>query len=352
MPIQDVQAGGGGLAGALLRGALAPAAWAFGLAVACRTRAYDRGRRRVERLPVPVVSVGNLVAGGTGKTPVTALLVQRLRAQGRRPGVLARGYGPRVAGGLSDEGAVLEALCGPGLPQREDPDRVRGGRALLAAGPGRAQDAPDVLLLDDGFQHRRLARDLDLVLLDATCPWGYGHLLPRGLLREPPRALGRAHLVALTRCEQVEPAVLAALEHEVAAHARAPLLRIAFVPQQVEVDGRREPPGWLAGRRVLALAGVGRPQAFRRTLEALGAEVVATRFLPDHGALPAGGLEALRAQAQRAGASCVVTTRKDAVKLAAPLPQGLSVLDIQAEVLAGEEHLQAALARVLAPPGA
>ncbi|MFM8980871.1 MAG: tetraacyldisaccharide 4'-kinase [Planctomycetia bacterium] len=347
MPIQDVQAGGGGAAGALLRAALAPAAWAFGLAVAWRTRAYDRGGRRVERLPVPVVSVGNLVAGGTGKTPVTALLVQRLRALGRHPGVLARGYGPRVAGGLSDEGAVLEALCGPGLPQREDPDRVRGGRALLAA-PG----APDVLLLDDGFQHRRLARDLDLVLLDATCPWGHGHLLPRGLLRERPRALARAHLVALTRCEQVEPAVLAALEREVAGHTRAPVLRLAFRPRHVEVAGRREPPGWLAGRAVLALAGVGRPQAFRRTLEALGAEVRATRFLADHGALPPGGLEDVLAQAQRVGAACVVTTRKDAVKLAAPLPPALAVLDIEAELLAGEAPLAAALARVLAPPSA
>lgn len=346
MGIQDVQAGGGGVAGALLRVLLAPAAWGYGLAVVLRTQAYDRGRRRVQRLPVPVVSVGNLVAGGTGKTPVTALLVAWLRARGRRPGVLARGYGPRVAGGLSDEGAVLEALCGPGLPQREDPDRVRGGRALLATGPA----APDVLLLDDGFQHRRLARDLDLVLLDATCPWGHGHLLPRGLLREPPRALRRAHLVALTRCEQVAPAVLAALEQEVASHAGVPVLRIAFVPRHVEVAGRREPPAWLAGRSVLALAGVGRPQAFRRTLEALGAEVRATRFLPDHGALPAGGLQEVLAQAQRAGASCVVTTRKDAVKLAAPLPPSLAVLDIEAEVLAGATALEAALGHVLASP--
>lgn len=345
MGIHDLQAGGGGTAGLLLRGLLAPASWAYGLAVALRTQAYERGWKRVERLPVPVLSVGNLVAGGTGKTPVTACLVQRLRARGRRPGVLSRGYGPRVAGGLSDEGAVLEGLCGPGLPQREDPDRVRGGRALLG-GAG----APDVLVLDDGFQHRRLARDLDLVLLDATCPWGHGHLLPRGLLRERPRALARAHLVALTRCEQVEPERLDRLEREVGQHTPAPRLRIATRACHVELEGRHQPLQSLAGQRVLALAGVGRPQAFRHTLESLGAEVVATRFLPDHGVLPAGGFAAVLEQARRAGATQVITTRKDAVKLPGPWPALLGVLDIEAEVVAGEPALEAALDRLLAPP--
>jgi tetraacyldisaccharide 4'-kinase len=158
--------------------------------------------------------------------------------------------------------------------------------------------------------------------------------------------------VALTRCEQVGEDTLAALEREVARHTRAPLLRIALRPVRLETGGGTQDLATLAGQPVLALAGVGRPQAFRRTLEALGAEVRATHFLPDHGVLPQGGLARVLEAARRAGAARVVTTRKDAVKLPVPLPAGVAVLEVVAEVVAGAPALEAALDRVLAPPGA
>lgn len=348
MSLGEIQAGGGGALGALARLGLAPLAWAFGAAVRTRDLAYRRGWYGVRALPVPVISVGNLVAGGTGKTPFTALLVERLRARGRHPGVLARGYGPRTAGGLSDEGAVLAFLSGANLPQVEDPDRLRGGRALLAAHP-----EVDVLLLDDGFQHRRLARALDVVLLDATNPFGYERLLPRGLLREPPSALARAGLVVLTRVERADPASLVALRTRVATLTRAPLLEARTVPRALVTSAGPRPISDLSGTQVFALAGLGNPAAFEATLTDLGARVIGRRFLDDHAALAISAWPALEAQARRLGARWVVLTRKDAVKLPT-LPEGVAILDVATEIVANapllEQALDRALHTVLAPP--
>src|SRR5690606_22578410 len=150
---------------------------AYSLGTALRAAAYDRGLLRVERLDVPVVSVGNLTVGGTGKTPLVAWLVERARRAGRRPGVLARGYGRPEGATLNDEGELLAARFAD-LPQVQDPDRVAGGRRLCAT------PAVDLVILDDGFQHRRLYRDLDLVCVDAKEPFAGGLQLPAGDLRE------------------------------------------------------------------------------------------------------------------------------------------------------------------------
>src|SRR5687768_6617186 len=136
---------------------------------------FDAGLLRVERAAVPVISVGNLTAGGTGKTRLVHWLVAELRGRGLRPGVLSRGYGRAPGQALNDEGRMLAAAF-PGLPQVQEPDRVRGARALVAA------SGVDVIVMDDGFQHRRLWRDLDVVCLDATSPFGGGACLPAGLL--------------------------------------------------------------------------------------------------------------------------------------------------------------------------
>jgi tetraacyldisaccharide 4'-kinase len=337
MGLREIQAGGGGALGAVARLGLWPLTGAYVLATGARDLAWRWGLRRATRLPVPVISVGNLTAGGTGKTPFVALLVERLRARGRRPGVLARGYGPCVAGGLSDEGAVLAFLAGPDLPQREDPDRVRAGRDLLAA-----PRPPDVLVLDDGFQHRRLGRDLDVVLLDASNPCGFGHRLPRGLLREHPRALARAGLVVVTRAERAVPDELEALRAEVARFTSAPLLLARTRASALHVGGTVHAPEALAGVPVFAFAGLGNPSAFEATLTDLGAEVRGRRFVADHGGLDAAGWDALRAAARRAGARWIVVTRKDAVKRER-LEDDVAVLDVATELVEGSEHLEGAL---------
>ena len=163
------------------------------------------------RLPHPTISVGNITTGGTGKTPVVRWLAERLQEQGRRPAVLMRGY--RSEGGISDEQSLLQQQL-PEIPVIANPDRVRG-----AADATQKQNDIDTFILDDGFQHRRVHRDFDLVLIDATAPFGFGHILPRGSLREPLSGLRRANALLITRSSQVDVNRLKEIEVELARHS-------------------------------------------------------------------------------------------------------------------------------------
>ncbi|MBI4878532.1 MAG: tetraacyldisaccharide 4'-kinase, partial [Planctomycetes bacterium] len=180
-------AGGGFEFGRTLLGSLAAlASLPYGLAVRLRNRAYDAGLLRARCAAAVVVSVGNLSVGGTGKTPLVAMLARAARAAGRTPAILLRGYRRGARRAAESDEAALHARLAQGVLVVADPDRVRGAERALAAGA-------DLLILDDGFQHRRLKRDLDLVLADARDPFAGGRLLPRGLLREPLSSLARAH---------------------------------------------------------------------------------------------------------------------------------------------------------------
>jgi len=296
---------------------LGPAAARAGLALlSCGYRAGLAAvalRRRffgtVRRAPCPVLSVGNLTVGGTGKTPMVAYLAGLLAGAGYRPLIASRGYGAE-AGGVNEEAAELALRC-PGVPHVQDADRLRAIRSRADA------DDCDVAILDDGFQHRRLARDLDIVLLDGLCPFGYGRLLPRGLLREPPSALRRADLVVITRADLVDPAALARLKTEAARCARpgTPVLTADHRPAGIRfADDARSAPDWLDGRSVAAACGIGNPAALRRTLEGLGACVVRFDAFRDHHAYTATELGRLRDAARDAGAAALVTTGKDFVK--------------------------------------
>ncbi|MGH7376234.1 MAG: tetraacyldisaccharide 4'-kinase, partial [Candidatus Methylomirabilales bacterium] len=201
----------GGAGGVLLRAGLRIASWAYGTAVVARTAAYRARLLATHRVPCPVVSVGNLTAGGTGKTPCVIFLARHLQQHGFRPAILLRGYGRRGGTGLlvasagqgllvpaaeaGDEASLLAEVL-PGVPVILAADRVRGAEVALS------RCGADLLILDDGYQHLRLQRDLDILLLDARSPFGSGALLPRGLLREPPAAADRADLVILTRADQ------------------------------------------------------------------------------------------------------------------------------------------------------
>lgn len=323
--------------GGLVEG-LWPLAWLFGGLATLRGKLYDRGVLPSASVEAPVVCVGNIVAGGTGKTPVVVDLAQRFAARGWRPGVLVRGYGKAgVSGAQADEARLYHELLDDPLVVAE-PDRIEGARRLIERGA-------DVVLMDDGFQHRRLARDLDLVLVDATRPWGLARgpraFLPRGLLREGPRALARASAIVLTRCDQAEPAALAALEGELERHAPGvPRLRTRHRPCGLRrlVDGAAVELAWLAGREVDSLAAIGAPVAFERTLEGLGARLVERGRLEDHHEFVARDLAGF-------GARPVVVTAKDAVKLRALEPSAeLLVLDIAIEWLSGEGVLDGLVA--------
>src|SRR4029453_11169189 len=181
---------------AALRGLLAAAEPVYAAMVRAKNRRFDSGRGQPVRVDAPVISVGNLTVGGTGKSPLVAWLAEWFQSRGTAVAIISRGYGAKE-GQPNDEALELAARL-PDVPHLQNPDRVAAARHALAAHPRH------VLILDDAFQHRRIARDLDIVLLDALEPFGHERLLPRGLLREPVANLSRAHVVALSRADAVD----------------------------------------------------------------------------------------------------------------------------------------------------
>ncbi|HMF13524.1 MAG TPA: tetraacyldisaccharide 4'-kinase [Gemmataceae bacterium] len=307
----------------------------YGWATQLRNRLYDRGWKPQQRTAVPVVSVGNLTLGGTGKTPCVEYVARYYRERELRVAILSRGYGSER--GRNDEALVLEENL-PDVPHLQGADRA----ALAAVAVEELES--EVLVLDDGFQHRRLARDLDLVLIDATNPWGHGYLFPRGLLREPASGLRRAGAVLLTRCDQTSEKNRGRIREEVARYAPgAPIAETVHRPLElVAADRRTAPLGRLKDRPVAAFCGIGNPAAFRRTLDDLGAIVADFRTFPDHHPYARADVEDLRDWARRRATDCaVLTTQKDLVKL--PIPQlggrDLWAVRIGLHVETGQEEL-------------
>ncbi|HEY1380864.1 MAG TPA: tetraacyldisaccharide 4'-kinase [Gemmataceae bacterium] len=298
-----------GAGAALARLALSALSLPYGVGMRLKNRLFDAGWRRAHRAGVPVVSVGNLTLGGTGKTPCVEYLARFYRERDVRVVILSRGYGGE--GGRNDEALVLEENL-PDVPHLQGTDRV----ALAAVAVGELE--AELVILDDGFQHRRLARDLDVVLLDATDPFGHGRLFPRGLLREPPSSLRRADAVLLTRCDQVSEAAVNDLIDRVRRLAPdRPVVAATHAPVAWLQHGRPDRPvDALRGRPVAAFCGIGNPDAFRRTLGEVGDETVAFRMFPDHHAYTRADVDDLRVWARQQPAdAALVTTQKDLVKL-------------------------------------
>jgi tetraacyldisaccharide 4'-kinase len=344
---------------ALLAPLLLPEAL-FRAAVAARGVLYARGLLRSARPPVPVLSVGNVAVGGAGKTPAALAIAERLLARGRRVAILSRGYGavrrdPRI---VSDGRSMLlgaaEGGDEPVLLARRLP------RAAVLCGPHRAalarvaveQLAADALLLDDGFQHRALARDLDVVVLDAANPAGNGHLLPRGPNREPLAAVRRSRLAWLSRVDQAAPAALEVLREQVRRLTGRTPVESRHAPVDV-VDGalvRSLGAGALRGKKVAIVCGIARPGSFRRTVEALGAEIAGEHLFPDHHRFAAEDVAAALLQVHGRRCDLVVTTEKDAVRLPSALAADARVcaVRIRAEIVRGEEELEAEIGAALA----
>jgi tetraacyldisaccharide 4'-kinase len=292
----------------IARAVLAVLSLGYRLVIAVRNAWYDAGRG-VRHPGAPVISVGNITVGGTGKTPMTVWLAQYLATLGLTPAVLSRGY-KAADRHAADELALIRRRC-PASVTVADSDRVAAARRAVA------DHAADLLVLDDGFQHRRLARDLDLVLIDATCPFGYGRLLPRGLLREPLPNLRRAGVIVITRADQVAPAALDNLRDQLARLAPgAPILRAVHrIDTFTTLTGDPAPAPPAA--RLLLFAGIARPTAFERSMRDAGYLPAATCWFDDHHTYTAADLAALERRAAETHAEFLVTTEKDAVKLAA-----------------------------------
>jgi tetraacyldisaccharide 4'-kinase len=331
-----------GVAPSLLRGVLRAAEVPYSLAVGWRNRRYDRGHAVVRGVSVPVISVGNLTLGGTGKTPMVKWLARWLAARGIRAAIVSRGYRANE-NGRNDEAMELEKSL-PDVPHVQNPDRVAGAERAIEEFGCR------LILLDDGFQHRRLARDLDIVLLDALEPFGHEHVFPRGTLREPLAGLQRAHVVCLSRANAIAADERDKIRRRVRELApQATWCEATHAPTKlVNAAGDEAPLALLSEKRVAAFCGIGNPAGFRHTLASTGAQIVAWREFPDHHAYSAADRKVLEEFAARSDAQLLVCTQKDLAKLRHVELAGrpLWAVDIEMQFLIGGKLLEELVKRV------
>lgn len=329
----------------LLRILMRILALVYGAVVRWRNGLYSRGILRSQRVDVPVICVGNLTAGGTGKTPLVIWLYRFVRhISSTNCALLSRGY--KTDRDRADEPALFADHC----PEAElviNPDRVAGARTAIQ------RHSADVIIMDDGFQHRRLARDLDMITMDATEPFGLGRMLPAGLLREPLCGLRRAQAVVLTRADQVSNQGLKAIEQRILkVNPDLVLARARHAPSAVKLKDRSSVScASLTGKRVFAFCGIGNPHAFFKTLSQLQAEIVGTQIFNDHHHCTKADIESLSVRATEAHAQYLLTTEKNfadirALDVSAELPLGY--LEIEFQITQGREELCGLIERALA----
>lgn len=303
-----------GVSARVYRGLLRLAEIPYAIVVRVRSWMYDRRLGKIVHLAKPVISVGNITTGGTGKTPVVRWLLEKFSDEGFRPAVLMRGY--RSSGGQSDEQVLLSssAASDRDSPQRlviAEPDRARGAAKALAI-----QADTNLFILDDAMQHRRVHRDFELVLINAADPFGFGHLLPRGLLREPLSGLKRADAFVITHAEQADEQTVQRIRQELQKYnAAAPVYRAEHVITGFAHEGELLEPRAIRGKRVFLFCGIGHPESFAAQVQDMGAEIVGRRWFPDHYGYAARDLDEVVAKASAGGAEVLLTTAKDWVKL-------------------------------------
>ena len=306
-----------GAGAAVLRFFLGAVAAGYSIIIRLRNFLYSTGLLKTQRADVPVISVGNITAGGTGKTPLVVWLYSKitenlkLKTQNYKCAILTRGYKATKNLKLKtqnylDEPAILAESC-PDAKVIINPDRV------AAAAEAVDKFGAKVLIMDDGFQHRRLARDLDIVTVDATCPFGYNKMLPAGLLREPLSALTRADAVVITRCDQTGEAELARLEEKLK-QVNPNMIIAKSIHKPVcakSPDGKETGIEELKDKKMFAFCGIGNPDAFLETVRRLGAELVGSKIYNDHYHYTDNDIADIHKQAKNLEADLILTTQKD-----------------------------------------
>lgn len=333
-----------GLFATLMRGFLWLFSFAYSLAVFLRAKSVHPKYRPLAR----TISIGNIVAGGTGKTPFTIYLAEKI-AKRKSVAVLLRGYKGQIEkidkslivtkeNQYSDQIGDEACLIARSLPEvKVIVGKNKCQSALLAD-----QSETSVILIDDGMQHIALARDVEIVLLDSQNPFGYGYLLPRGLLREPISSLNRANLIVITSrngaCDTTH------LKNEIREVCSAPIVTMSYEPCGL-FDLDDQAVNVLPGTRLAAFCAIAKPEQFGSTLKGMGFEVISLTAFGDHDKIGPEALQKIAEKARSEGASCLVCTEKDRVKIDASLQPGLSLpirwLKIRVKILEGAEHLDA-----------
>ena len=326
----------------LLRAAATVAAWLYDKVVTLRNFLFDHGILKIHRLDCPVISVGNLAMGGTGKTPMVVWLARLFSEEGYRIGIVSRGYGGAESGRVivvSDGEKILadQAISGDeplmlarrlsGMPVLCSTNRVKAGKAAIE------KFNCNALILDDGFQHRYLARDLDLVMLDSRNPFGSGWVFPRGTMREKAAALARAQVLVLSRFDGSDGAEKNCHnlrrqwpDKEIVTSTHRPSYIFSAA------DHRERPPSSLRELRLAAFAGIARPDDFFQSVHNLGGRLVYTAALPDHYPLRSELLASLAREASSFKPELWLTTEKDWVRLPQTLPQGMELWVMAMEI--------------------
>jgi len=338
---------GGNLGAVLLCFLLAAAAQIYSIIVGLRNFLYSKKWLKIHRVSATVISVGNITAGGTGKTPLVIWLCRYLHEKNIPCAILTRGYRTAKDSKLktqnyTNEPAILAKAC-PDAKIVINPDRV------AAAAEAVAEFGPKVLVADDAFQHRRLARDLDIVTIDATCPFGYGKILPAGLLREPVTAINRADAVVITRCDQLDRTALSELERKLKAVKPDMIIATSIhLPVDARLpDNRQIPVSQLTQKKVFAFCGIGNPDAFLATVKKLGLNCLDYMIFSDHHRYTRRCLNNIYRKAENCGADLLLTTEKDFTTLAGLLdrqtsqpPLPLAYLAVELKFLAGCDQLK------------
>lgn len=312
-----------------------------------RNLLYDTGILDSRQIGGFVISIGNITAGGTGKTPLVIWLYKFLNKRGIKCSILTRGYKTQSDGEtLDDEPQLLQENC----PEA----KVIVNANRLEAGIRAVRDfAAKAIILDDGFQHRRLARDIDIVCVDSSCPFGYGKVLPAGFLREPPASLKRATAIVLTRTDQADKPGLEKLTGQI--KKLNPEAVIALTRHKVSRirtnTGRQFPLNELEGKRVYAFCGIGNPQAFFHTLQRTGANLAGTKFYDDHHHYNKTDIDEIERDSRKKGAELIITTEKDYIKLVGEnlkSEAGFCMLKIEMDFVSGREQLEEIIEQKLA----
>ncbi len=324
----------------------------YSVVIELRNLLYNRQVFKIYHHEAVVISIGNITLGGTGKTPLVIWLcnqliqISKLKAQNYNFAILTRGYKTenRI---LSDEVAILNESC----PQAEvivNPDRVAGAAEAVA------KFNANILIMDDGFQHRRLARNLDIITIDSMQPFGYGKIFPAGLLREPVTSLKRADAVVITRCDQIATSELSKIENKL--QAINPDMIIARSVHSVvgakTADSKSIKINNLNGKKIFAFCGIGNPNTFLNTIKALGTELAGSKIYNDHYRYTDACLADIYEQARLAEADIILTTQKDWTKIrrltfvTKGIP--LAYLTIEIKFLAGEDKLRSLIDNTLA----